>query len=217
MVDSPPLCVTCWKVLSYLLLYAKVIFAQCDCNFSRHLIPYVGNSAINLLLCTSLLACKRFQNSQALSVSVGNSYSEDQIMHTFLDNFYQSGKYSSQLARHQSELRREEKYPDQKCLNISSLQTDYLNLDNSNSGSIRHNEKANSVQTKCTYCGLNNHSVEKCFKRIRKEKEKARSAGTSFNKDSDRPARKCFRCGSEDHMIAKCPKPPKDSENKTQV
>ena len=48
-------------------------------------------------------------------------------MHTFLDNFHQSGKYSAQLARHQVELRREEKYPDQKCLNISSLQTDYLN------------------------------------------------------------------------------------------
>ena len=105
-------------------------------------------------------------------------------------------------------------YPDQKCLNISSLQTDYLNTDNSISGSSRHNEKANSVQTKCTYCGLNNHSVDKCFKKIRKEKEKARSAGTSSNKNSDCPARKCFRCGSEDHMIAKCPKPPKDSEKR---
>ena len=38
-----------------------------------------GESAINYI--------KRFQNAQALSVSVGNSYSEDQIMHTFLDNF----------------------------------------------------------------------------------------------------------------------------------
>ena len=54
----------------------------------------------------------------------------------------------------------------------------------------------------------------KCFKKIRKEKEKARAAGTSSNKNSDRPARKCFRCGSEDHMIAKCPKPPKDSEKR---
>ena len=35
---------------------------------------------------------KRFQNAQALSVSVGNSYYEDQIMHTFLDNFHQGGK-----------------------------------------------------------------------------------------------------------------------------
>ena len=123
-----------------------------------------------------------------MSVSVGNSYSEDQIMHTFLDNFHQSGKYSAQLAIHQAELRGEENYPDQKCLNISSLQTDYLNLDNSLSGSSSHNEKANSAQTKCTYCGLNNHSVEKCFKNIRKEKEKARYAGTSSNKKSDRPA-----------------------------
>ena len=80
-----------------------------------------------------------------MSVSVGKSYSEDQIMYTFLDNFHQSGKYSAQLASHQAELRREEKFPDRKSLNISSLQTDYLNLDSSVSGSSRHNEIANSV------------------------------------------------------------------------
>ena len=65
-----------------------------------------GKSDINYI--------KRFQNAKALSVSVGNSYSEDQIMHTFLDNFHQSGKYSAQLDIHHKELRREEKYPDQK-------------------------------------------------------------------------------------------------------
>ena len=99
------------------------MIVQCDSNFSRHLIPSFGDSAINHI--------KIFQNAQALSVSVGNSYSEDQIMHTFLDNFHQSGNYSAQLVSHQAELRREEKYPYQKCLNISSLQTYYLNLDNS--------------------------------------------------------------------------------------
>ena len=44
-----------------------------------------GESAIKYI--------KRFQYSHALSVSVGNSYSEDQLMHTFLDNFHQGGKY----------------------------------------------------------------------------------------------------------------------------
>ena len=58
-----------------------------------------GESAINYI--------KRFQNAQALSFSVVNSYSEDQFMHTFLDNFQQSGKYSAHLASHQAELRRE--------------------------------------------------------------------------------------------------------------
>ena len=86
-----------------------------------------GESAINYI--------KIFQNAQELSVSVGNRYAEDQIMHTFMENFHQSGKYSAQLASHQTELRREEKYPDQKCLNISSLQIDYLNLYSSVSGS----------------------------------------------------------------------------------
>ena len=86
-------------------------------------------------------------------------------MHTFLDNFHQDGKYSSQIASHQAELRREEKFTDQKSLNISSLQTDYLNLDSS-SGFGRNNERAHAVHKKCTFCGVNSHSAEKCFKRI---------------------------------------------------
>ena len=65
-----------------------------------------GESAINYV--------KRFQNAHALSVPVGNSYSEDQLMNTFLDNFHQGGKYSAQIASHQAELRREEKFTDQK-------------------------------------------------------------------------------------------------------
>ena len=42
-----------------------------------------GESAINYI--------NRFQNAHALSVSVGNSYSEDQLMQTFMDNFHQGG------------------------------------------------------------------------------------------------------------------------------
>ena len=52
---------------------------------------------------------KRFQNTQDLSVSVGNSYLEDKMIHTFLDNFHQGGKYYYQVASHQAELKREEK------------------------------------------------------------------------------------------------------------
>ena len=51
-------------------------------------------------------------------------------------------------------------------------------------------------------------------KKIRKEKEKACSAGTLSNKNSDRPSWKCFRCGSEYHLIAKYPKSPKYSEKR---
>ena len=53
-----------------------------------------GESAINYI--------KRFQSAHTFSVSVGNSYSEDQLMHTFLDNFHQGGKYSAQIASHQA-------------------------------------------------------------------------------------------------------------------
>ena len=43
---------------------------------------------------------KILQNAQALSFYVGNTYSEDQLMHTFLDNFHQGAKYSAQIASH---------------------------------------------------------------------------------------------------------------------
>ena len=56
---------------------------------------------------------KIFQNANSLSISLGNSYSEDQLMHTFLDNFQQCGKYLAQIASHQAELKREERLIDQ--------------------------------------------------------------------------------------------------------
>ena len=67
-------------------------------------------------------------------------------MHTFMDNFQKGGKYSAQIASHQEELRREEKFTDQKPLNISSLQTYYLNLDIS-TGFVRESEREHDVQT----------------------------------------------------------------------
>ena len=74
---------------------------------------------------------KRFYNSHDFSISVGYFYSEDQMMHTFMDRFHQGGKYSAQIAIHQEELRREEEFTDQKSLNISSLHTAYLSTDSS--------------------------------------------------------------------------------------
>ena len=80
-----------------------------------------GESAMNYI--------KRCQNVQALSVSVGNSYSEDKLMYTFMDNFHQGGKYSDQIDSHQAKSRRGVKSTDQKYLSTSSLQTNYLYLD----------------------------------------------------------------------------------------
>ena len=50
---------------------------------------------------------KIFQNAQALSVSVVKSYTEDHLMHIFLGNFHQGGKYNAQIESHQADLRRE--------------------------------------------------------------------------------------------------------------
>ena len=71
---------------------------------------------------------------------MGNRYSEDQLMHMLLDNFHRIGKYTAKIARQQAELRGEEKFTDQKSVFITSLKTDYLNLDIS-SGSGRYKER----------------------------------------------------------------------------
>ena len=52
---------------------------------------------------------KIFQDAQALNVSVGKKYSEDQSMHVLLDKFHQGEKYSDQIAIHQADFRREGK------------------------------------------------------------------------------------------------------------
>ena len=39
-----------------------------------------GDSVMNYI--------KRFQHEQALSVSLGNTYSEDKLMHIFMDSFF---------------------------------------------------------------------------------------------------------------------------------
>ena len=48
-----------------------------------------GESAINYI--------KRLHNAYVLSISVVNSYSDNQLMHTFLDNFHQGGKFSAHI------------------------------------------------------------------------------------------------------------------------
>ena len=92
-------------------------------------------------------------------------------MHTFLYNFHQGEKYSAHIAIHQAELKREEKFTDQKSLKISLLQTDYLILDSS-SGSSMNNERAHAVQTKCTFCGGKNHSAENASKGQERKRRK---------------------------------------------
>ena len=128
-------------------------------------------------------------------------------MHTFLDNFHQGGKYSAQIASHQAELRMEEKFTHPKYLSISSLQTDYLNLDRKSGFGI-NSERANTVQTKCAFCEGTNQYAEKCFNRIKQEKEKSRAACHSDNRRMEWTPR-IFLCGSEYHLVAKCSKPPK--------
>ena len=59
-----------------------------------------------------------------------------------------------------------------------------------------------------------NHSAEKCFKRTRKEKEKARAVDASDNRRIEHTPRKCFRRGSEENLISKFPKLPKDNEKR---
>ena len=63
-------------------------------------------------------------------------------MHIFLDNSHQGAKYTTQISSHKKKLRIKEKFNDQKSLSITSLRTDYLDLDIS-SGSGRNDERPN--------------------------------------------------------------------------
>ena len=65
----------------------------------------VVESAINYI--------KRSYIANTLVISVGNSYTQDQLMRTFLEIFQQGEKYDSCIASHQTELRREERFIDQ--------------------------------------------------------------------------------------------------------
>ena len=180
-----------WKIVITLFKYDFCWKSRYDRIFQQ-VTHTGGGSAINYI--------KIFQKAQVLSVSVVNSYSEDQLMHTFLDNFHQCGRYSTQIASHHAELRIEETFTDKKYLSISSLQTDYLNLDSCSSFG-RNSEISNTVQTKCNFCWGNNHSAEKRFKSIRQVKEKSCAAGYSDNRQTEHTPRKRFRCGSEDDLI----------------
>ena len=44
-----------------------------------------------------------------MEISVGNSYSEYKLMHTFLEKLQQGGKYSAHIEIHHAELSRREK------------------------------------------------------------------------------------------------------------
>ena len=59
----------------------------------QQLVHKVGESEINCI--------KIFQNAKALEISVLNSYTEYQLMHTFLENFHKGGKYYDHISRHQ--------------------------------------------------------------------------------------------------------------------
>ena len=86
----------------------------------------------------------RFLNAQAFSVSAGKTYYKYQWMKIFLDNFHQGGKYTAHIDRNQSELRREVIFTDHKYLSITSLQTDYLNIESSSVSGRKH-ERENLV------------------------------------------------------------------------
>ena len=137
---------------------------------------------------------KIFQNAQDLSVSVGNIYSEDQLIHIFLDKFHQGVTFIAQIENHKEELRREKNITDQKYFSIISLHIDFLNLASS-SCSDRNNERADILKKKCTFCIGNNHSTS--FKiYIRNDKEKSCAAGDSDIQQTERTPRKTFICGS---------------------
>ena len=90
----------------------------------------------------------RFQNVQAMSVSVGKTYSKDHFMHIFLNNFQQNIYYTDSNPPGRVENRKI--FTDLNSLSISSLQSDYLNIDNTEY-SGRNNDRENIVQANALF------------------------------------------------------------------
>ena len=137
-----------------------------------------------------------------------NSYTEDQLIHSFLDILYQCEKYSDKIPSRQAPLRREEKSIDQKPLSISDLQTHYLNSENS----VRNIERSNFDQLMCSHCE-GSHPTEKCFRQqqngklYKKPLFNPRKYNNKRNKCNSWKPDTCFKCGLQDHFIANFPKP----------
>ena len=98
-----------------------------------------------------------------------------------MDNSHEGGKYNSHISRHQEDLRRE-KNTDQKYLSITSLQTEFLNLD-SISGYGRNNEREDPVKTKCTFYEVTNHYAEK--KHLKKLRIREKLVQMVIRKDNE--------------------------------
>ena len=67
----------------------------------QKLLHKVGQSEIKYI--------KILGNYKALEISVGNSYSEDQLMHTLFEIFQKRGQYSDKIAIRQEDFSREGK------------------------------------------------------------------------------------------------------------
>ena len=80
---------------------------------------------------------------------------------------------------------REETFTDEKSLNISSLQTDYLNLVSSSGFGI-NSERAKNVKKNCTFCGGTNHSAENNSKGLDRKRKKLVRLGIQTTDERNR-------------------------------
>ena len=156
---------------------------------------------------------KIFQNAHTLSVSVGDSYSEDQMMHKFLDNLHQVFKIFCSNSQPPGRVKEKNVFTDQKYLSISSLQTNYLNL-GSSPGFGKIVKEKTLFRKSAPFVEVLITLRKILSKRSDRKKENFRAAGHSDNRQTERPPPKCFICGYEDHLIAKCPNPPKDNQKR---
>ena len=60
------------------------------------------------------------------------------------------------------------------------------------SGFGRNIERAKTFQKKCAFCRGTNNSAEKCFKKVRQEKEKYHAAGSSGQQTNRTDASKMY-------------------------
>ena len=106
-----------------------------------------------------------YQNAKALEISVVNSYSGYQLMHTFFRQCIERCKILCSYSKPSRIIEERSKVFDQKSLSIYELKIGYLNLENS----LRNTEREQFDQSRCSHCGGSHKTDLFLIKRERKK------------------------------------------------
>ena len=142
----------------------------------------------------------RFRDAMLLATSVGNSYSEGELIDLFLNGVNRDSKYSSQALALQSDRRHETLHPNNNIgLTMAQVEMCFTSLDE-HVTKKRYNAFLSSDV--CGYCGKPGHHESKCRKKFKDKKTKRVPLSEVT----------CHICKRKGHYANQCPSRHKPKE-----